>query len=447
MQHNPAETPSPSLDVVAEAINRIASSGWDRLSAQLQQTGGCARPIRLKGGVRAVDLTTGELSVAYDSAAEPDGVLLKSCQARRSTVCPACAAVYKGDARQLILAGLTGGKGVTAEVLSRPLVFATLTAPSFGPVHTGHDEDRLCHPGHVHCPCGEEHWCLGVHRPGDPYIGTPICPSTYDYVGTVVWNNRVGELWRRTLIAARRRLARHLRVPVRSFGDSYRLAYLKVIEYQERGVVHVHALVRLDPAPESSDGPEFVDTGHLVVAVTEAAHHVLAPNPVEPSVLVRWGPQNRVDPVSLDGRRHLASYLAKYTTKSVGYGGAMDHRLDAGGVRNLQAPDHLKRLVQAAWDLGRQPALAAYHFQEWAHTLGYRGHWMTKSPNWSTTLGALRQARQQYRSGSSNEPPDRAEIKEWAYAGSGHVSAGDEWLAATIHASRQANRRARWEEQ
>ena len=58
-----------------------------------------------------------------------------ACGNRRETACPACSALYKGDARQLVRAGLTGGKGIPESVSAHPCVFATLTAPSFGPVH------------------------------------------------------------------------------------------------------------------------------------------------------------------------------------------------------------------------------------------------------------------------------------------------------------------------
>jgi len=53
----------------------------------LEHTGGCAQPVRLKGRVRHADPDSGELSPAYDTSTEPDGVLLKACQSRRATRC------------------------------------------------------------------------------------------------------------------------------------------------------------------------------------------------------------------------------------------------------------------------------------------------------------------------------------------------------------------------
>jgi hypothetical protein len=57
------------------------------------------------------------------------------CGNRREAVCPACSQVYKRDARQLVRAGLAGGKSIPETITAHPCVFATLTAPSFGPVH------------------------------------------------------------------------------------------------------------------------------------------------------------------------------------------------------------------------------------------------------------------------------------------------------------------------
>ena len=92
--------------------------------------------MRLRGQVDAVDLGTGECRTVYSTEPEPDGTLLKCCGNRREAVCPSCAETYRGDAYQLVAAGLRGGKGVPESVAEHPMVFVTLTAPSFGPVHS-----------------------------------------------------------------------------------------------------------------------------------------------------------------------------------------------------------------------------------------------------------------------------------------------------------------------
>ena len=443
--------PIPDGDTLAEIIERVSRPDWDAFQVQIAGTGGCARPVRLKGTLQRADPGTGELETVYDTASQPDGVLLKACQARRATVCAACAAVYKADARQFILAGLVGGKGIPETVATRPLVFATLTAPSYGPVHTAHPHQRsgtdtVCRPTTIPCPCGEHHSCLQRHQAGDPILGMPLCLEGYDHPGAVIWNNRAGELWRRTTIATRRHLARNLGATTRTFNRTHRLAYLKIVEYQTRGLIHIHALLRLDPADGQDQNP-MADSAALAAAVLQAATRITIAHPLPGRPAIRWGTENHIDPVPADGRARLAGYLAKYTTKSIDTNGALDHRLHRTDLAALDIDEHHRQLVHAAWNLHAHPALGDLGLRRWAHTLGYRGHWLTKSPNWSTTLNALRHARHQHRSQQSGHPTDdQYTIGHWTYQATGHNTDGDTWLANNHHHNRQTNRRAAWED-
>src|SRR5207249_9248936 len=99
--------------LVDELVWRAANDG-ERWLEQVGATGYCSHPIRLSGSVRHVDRQTGEIAVAYATGSEPDGTLLVACGNRRASVCPSCSATYKGDARQLVAAGLVGGKGMPA---------------------------------------------------------------------------------------------------------------------------------------------------------------------------------------------------------------------------------------------------------------------------------------------------------------------------------------------
>src|SRR5262249_5162867 len=47
------------------------------------RSGGCIRPVRLKGRLDAIDLASGERRTMYDTATEPGGVLLMPCGNRR----------------------------------------------------------------------------------------------------------------------------------------------------------------------------------------------------------------------------------------------------------------------------------------------------------------------------------------------------------------------------
>jgi len=75
----------------------------------------------------------------------------------------------------------------------------------------------------------------------------------------------------------------------------------------------------------------------------------------------------------------------------------------------------------------------------WAHTCGFRGHFLTKSRRYSTTFAELRAERQRWRianrpSGHLSEEldPDDLEIREWTFNGSGYRTAGDVCLARNL---------------
>src|SRR3954452_25034195 len=127
----------PVGPVLEGVLARAADAGqWARFERQLRTAGYCRRPVRLRGHTAAIDTARGELGTTFSTEREPDGTLLKCCGNRREAVCPSCAEVYRGDAFQLVAAGLRGGKGVPESAAEHPVVFATLTAPSFGPVHS-----------------------------------------------------------------------------------------------------------------------------------------------------------------------------------------------------------------------------------------------------------------------------------------------------------------------
>ena len=142
-------------------------------------------------------------------------MLLTACGNRRETVCPACSAVYKRDARQLVRAGLMGGKDVPETIAEHPCVFATLTAPSFGPVHARRMRGKTvlpCRPRrdpHARrCPHGRDISCARRHNPDDPRLGRPLCGDCYDYDAAVLFNAHAADLWRRFTTYLPRHLAR-----------------------------------------------------------------------------------------------------------------------------------------------------------------------------------------------------------------------------------------------
>jgi len=234
--------------LIASALARAARDDYPAWLAQATAAGGCSRPVRLHGQIHHLDPATGETLRTVSTADAPDGVIYTACGDRRASVCPACAETYRADTYQLIRAGLAGGKGVPESVTVHPCVFATFTAPSFGPVHARiTDPDgqvQRCRPRRKRsiCPHGRPLSCSRRHHETDTCLGEPLCPDCYDYAGAVVWNAHAPELWRRTTIALRRRLDKL----ARDHGTRIKLSYAKVAEFQRRGLVHFHAIIRLD---------------------------------------------------------------------------------------------------------------------------------------------------------------------------------------------------------
>ncbi|MEW9554556.1 replication initiator [Nonomuraea sp. NPDC050783] len=429
-------------------IHRLHQPDYDRWAHQIKRAGGCRQPIHLRGKVEHYDQATGQLLHRYTTNREPDGVLRVPCKTRRATRCPACAEVYRADTYQLVRAGLIGGKGVPETVSSHPCLFVTLTAPSFGAVHVPREKNGKVLPCHARrnaqtCPHGRVMSCNERHSPDDPRLGEPLCPDCYDYEGSVLFNAVSPELWRRFTLALRRRFARLNGLTVKALGEHVSIAFAKVAEYQRRGVVHFHAVIRLDgPDGPNSPPPAWAAADVLAEAVQHAAAVVTAE--VKPlSRTFRWGTQLDIRPISMTGdltEQAVAAYIAKYATKAAECVGTLDRRIQP--LDNLDAlpiRDHARRLIDACMRLGSQPRLTDLRLTHWAHMLGFRGHFSTKSRRYSTTLGALRAAREEHMRTEEItngrlplfEEDTVLVIAHWQYAGQG-LSAGEQLLAAAI---------------
>ena len=401
--------------MLAEVVER-AGHGYDRWAELVAQAGYCHHPIRLAGRVEQADRQTGEVRTVYDSEREPDGVLLKACGTRRESRCPSCAATYRADAYQLLAAGLKGGKGVPDSISEHSRLFVTFTAPSFGRVHTRKAQGRLVLPCHPHrqgarCPHGLRDGCWHRHGADDPRLGEPLCPSCYDARAQVLWNALAPELWRRTTIAIQRALARQVGLDEAGLRQVVRVSYAKVAEFQRRGAIHFHAVIRLDAATDCrcpgclAPPPEPFTAALLEDALRLAVPAVRVPCPPlddGQDRYARWGEQLDVRNITVDSDQagelsaeQVAGYIAKYATKATeSFGSGLDRRFTADDLDCLdQLPVHVAKLVRAAWELGGRPQFEGLRLRAWAHMLGFGGHWSTKSRRYSTTMGALRRAR------------------------------------------------------
>ncbi len=359
-------------------------------------------------------------------------------------------------------------------MVGHPAVFATFTAPSFGPVHSRRQRGRrtlACRPKDSRtCPHGRPRGCRCRHNPDDARLGQPLCPDCYDTAAAVLWNATAPELWRRTTIYLRRALARLCGVSRAQLDRTVRLSYVKVAEYQRRGLVHFHAVIRLDATPPTGQSqrvdppPASFHAGVLEDAVRLAAATVTAPIPATGdgrTRVARWGEQLDVRHIHDNGVDALtaevvAAYIAKYATKSTEPLGLLPADLP-DDLDTVDAPEHIRELIAACLRLGRSPQLAGLGLAEHAHLLGFRGHWSTKSRRYSTTLGALRAARHDYavrrRHGEPLDPWGRpvtdaavVVMPHWRFTGVGYRTPGDAWLAESAAADAREQRRIAREE-
>jgi hypothetical protein len=243
-----------------------------------------------------------------------------------------------------------------------------------------------------------------------------------------------------------------------------RVQFAKVAEFQRRGIIHFHALIRLDGPPTDTElyPPSAVDLSSAALAglVTASAAAIWydAP-PLDRDDMrrrLRFGAQMDARPVTgaadrdtHGGQLHpetVAAYIAKYATKAAG--DLPNDQQSSGG--------HLGRLRSTLGQLARRPVLADLSgtpnpYAGWARyvdMLGFRGHFATKSHRYSITLGRLRQVRRDYTRRHHHQAEkltadvavvdndDQADmdttlvIGSWRYAGMGWLTTGDAALAA-----------------
>ena len=195
-------------------------------------------------------------------------------------------------------------------------------------------------------------------------LGEPLCADCYRYTDHVLWQWHAPELWRRYTQLVRTALARRAGLTGKDFKERARLAYTKVVEFQARGVIHVHVVVRLD-GPDGPESPPLVglDADDLAAAIHEVAE-TPAPHRHARGHRARSrcagasrstpGPSRRAaGRDDIEGQAHpeqVAAYLAKYLTKSTEDFGLDGHGRvhSATDARYLGASDHAIRLIEAA---------------------------------------------------------------------------------------------------
>lgn len=445
-----------SDSLVDELVSNVSnSSGWEALNRAAMTSRYCSRPIHL-APVLSLDEYRSHPWLMFRPRSY-DGLYSKACGSRRHNLCPSCSQIYKGDARQLIRSGLIGGKGISGEVSNHPQRFATLTAPNFGAVHRSfsvNGKPERCHPGPKNfCPHGMALNCSERHKEDDEIVGSPLCPKCYDYRAAVIWNAMSTKAWQRTTIYLRRELAKLMDMSEAEFKTLVRISYVKVIEFQRRGLIHLHLVIRADDAENRELPPPIsISTDKLELAFRLAAKRVKVPVDFgEGKAVITWGEQidtRAIDPGSTNA---VANYLAKYATKSATDSGGFERRIkDERQIEFAKASPHLRQMAQTAWELGQDPNYKKLNLATWAHDLGHRGHFLTKSRRFSVTFKYLREIRREWQAAEHVEHQGDDDFfgseVELIFVGQGWLCAADAYWTSKLRADHDEARIFAWEQ-
>jgi hypothetical protein len=314
---------------------------------------------------------------------------------------------------------------------------------------------------------------MTTHREGDEAVGQPLCPHCYDYTAAVLFNWSAPELWRRFTINLRRGLAVELGLKDCELRQTVRVSFAKVAEFQRRGVVHFHAIIRLDAPSDGWQAPTIdapLETLQSAIVAAIGRTRLVSDSGQGQAVALHWGRESDLQPILnrpdlAEGEltpRKVAAYIAKYAVKGAEDFGISGRRLDGDQARRQGATDHVVRLIDTATRLATQVNTLA-GLTRWTHMLGFRGHFSTKSRRFSVTLGCLRQARADYRRrqdvaqrrqvreldhDQSEEDDTTLVVGEWRFVGVGYTTGGDAALAAASAAYarewREAMGRVHW---
>jgi hypothetical protein len=269
-------------------------------------------------------------------------------------------------------------------------------------------------------------------------LGEPLCVECFDYAGAVLWNAHVPRLWIRTSLLLYRAVAAAGGMSESETRAALRLSYVKVVEFQRRGLVHFHVVLRADGAGGPGDRPPaWLDAEVLDAAVRKAAAAAQVAVPLTAGTTLQraaWGRQIDVRHFAGDSTTEpvaIAAYVAKYATKTVDDAGWLAHRVRSiAHLERLVLPPHLARLVRTAWALGSRRHLRHLRLREHAHTLGYGGQFSSKSRRYSTTFAALRDARAAFARGDGEGDIDFD--GEWRFGGRGYAHPDAAGLAEAL---------------
>ena len=413
---------------------RVASPGFDRWQDQIHRTGGCADPIRLPGRTITRDKTTGELLLVHHRGRAGRHAPHRLRQPPRLPL-----------------------PGLRLDLRRRHLPpdprRPRRRRRQGHPRHRPRPPPRLRHP---HRP---------LLRPGPQPARQPAAAAAAPATRTTIrrWARRStprrtttparccgtttpGELWRASPSTSAARSPPAPASPRRALKETARVSFGKVAEYQKRGAVHFHAVIRLD----GPDGPDTPPPSWATVELLDRRDpRRRRPRRTRPVTVPAAGGPARPHPAlghparrpahrRLRRRRRHHRTGRRLLRRQVRHQGRRDHRHPRPPHRQLAearpllgVPDHTRRLIAACLDLRRRSTRTG-RLRAWAHMLGFRGHFSTKSRRYSTTLGEPcarsapttapqeRDALGLPETSTTGEAPPLV-LAHWPYAGHGHT--------------------------
>ncbi len=240
------------------------------------------------------------------------------CGSRRKAKCESCSYLAQGDYRRILKAGY---EELEASVDEYAFYLLTLTAPSFGSVHRVPKKGK----SDVRCRCGKYH-CA---QRDDHLRGVAIDLEEYRFDEVVEWNHHLGRLWNATNTKLKKLLPS--------------MDYIKVAEWQRRGALHLHVILRIPRRDWHLLAVEHDRQGKcLMLRIREQASSVVVDN--------RWVWGDKAldlrEIKTGSDREKAARYLAKalaYVTKDIAE--------DGGQIKGYEARRHFERLDCAARDM------------------------------------------------------------------------------------------------
>lgn len=256
----------------------------------------------------------------------PRGYYYTKCNSSLPSYCSYCAGLHQMDYKEIIKSGLTE-EGYKYYAL-------TLTAPSFGVVHSEFGE----------CACGVK------HGEDDPLLGTPV--GRYSYRKQVEWVLNFKKL---------------LNYTMKQLRTNLEFEAVVAREWQRRGVLHAHLLIRVS----DKDNQDSVLRTLKKVKTTKLNN-------------MGWGGRALVDEIDVEGFPGISNYLVK------GLGRRAKQQSTNYGILGVHQREYYKKLDNIVKELGDDLSDLA------RSNLGWSGHFITFTGGWShseTTLKSIREER------------------------------------------------------